>query len=127
MNVRRIKGRGERRGVSGLGLVMVVVGLLALAVTYAALPPSIYRLWPLLLVALGVFGLLRRPGWVRELDFTMPGFSRAADRPRRVFSLALIGLGLVALLFTFRLVDERIVGPVVLIGLGLLLLWRRSR
>lgn len=129
MNARRVKGRttGERRGLSGLGLLMVVVGLLALAVTYSVLPASVYRLWPLALVALGVFGLLRRPGWVQELDFQVPELGRAADRPRRVFSWVLIGAGLVFLVFSLGLVDERIVGPLVLIGLGLLLLWRRSR
>lgn len=127
MNVRRVKGH-SRRGLSGLGLVMVIAGLLGLAVAYAVLPPAVYRLWPLLLVAVGVFGLLRRPGWVTELDFRLgPEFGRAADRPRRIFSLALIVAGLFFLLLTLHLVDERIVGPVVLIALGLVLLWRRSR
>ena len=54
-------------------------------------------------------------------------FGRAADRPRRVFSLVLIVAGLVLLTLTLHVVDERIVGPVVLISLGLLLLWRRAR
>ena len=62
-----------------------------------------------------------------ELDFYLPELSRAADRPRRVFSVALIAIGLIFLVFSLGLVDERIVGPVVLIGLGMLLLWRRSR
>lgn len=126
MGVRRIKGR-ERRGVSGLGVLMVIVGLVALAVAYSVLPASVYRLWPLLLVALGVFGLLRRPGWVSELDFYATDLGRAADRPRRYFSLGLIVAGLVFLVFSLGLVDQRIVGPLVLIGLGVLLLWRRSR
>lgn len=126
MGARRVRGR-ERRGLSGLGLLMVVVGLVALAVTYSALPSSVYRLWPLILVAVGIFGLLRRPGWVQELDFQVPELGRVVDRPRRVFSLVLVASGLVFLVFSLGLVDERIVGPVVLIGLGLLLLWRRSR
>jgi len=125
LNVRRVRGKG-RRGLSGLGLLMVVTGLIALAVTYSVLPPTVYRLWPLILVGVGLFGLLRRPGWVQELDVHLgPEFGRAADRPRRIFSWALIATGLVLLLFTLHLVDERAVGPVVLIGLGLLLLWRR--
>lgn len=134
MSVRRVKspggllrGRGERRGLSGLGLLLVIVGLVALAVTYSVLPPSVYKLWPTVLIALGVFGLLRRPGWVQELDYSVPELGRAADRPRRLFSWVLVGAGFVFLLFTFGLVDQRIVGPVVLISLGLLLLWRRSR
>lgn len=129
LNARRTRGQGRgRRGLSGVGLVMVILGLLGLAITYAVLPPSVYRLWPLLLVALGVFGLLRRPGWVAELDFHLgPDFGRAADRPRRLFSLVLIVTGLVLLVLTLHLVDERIVGPVVLIGLGLALLYRRAR
>ena len=125
--MRRIKGKG-RRGLSGVGLLMVVIGLIALAVTYSVVPPWAVRWWPLILVGLGVFGLVRRPGWVNELDFQLgPEFGRAADRPRRIFSLVLIVGGLVFLMFSLRLVDERIVGPVVLIGLGMLLLWRRSR
>jgi MYXO-CTERM domain-containing protein len=126
--VRRVKGGRTRRGLSGLGLLMVIVGLVALAVTYSVLPATVWRLWPLVLVAVGVFGLVRRPGWVAELDWHLGAdFGRAADRPRRIFSLSLIVAGLIALLFSLRLVDERIVGPVVLIGLGLLLMWRRSR
>ena len=129
LNARRVKGsqRG-RRGLSGLGLLIVIAGLLALAVAYAVVPPVVYRLWPLVIVALGVFGLLRRPGWVSELDFHLgPEFGRAADRPRRVFSLVLIVAGLLLLTVTLHVVDERIVGPVVLIALGLLLVWRRAR
>ncbi|HEX6547113.1 MAG TPA: DUF5668 domain-containing protein [Candidatus Dormibacteraeota bacterium] len=107
---------------------MVIVGLIALAITYSVLPASVWRLWPVVLIAVGIFGLLRRPGWVEELDWRVgPEFGRAADRPRRVFSWALIVVGFVCLLFTLNLVDERIVGPVVLIGLGVLLMWRRSR
>ncbi len=124
---RRLKGRG-RRGLSGLGLLLVVLGMIALAVAYSVLPSAVYRLWPVLLIGLGVFGLLRRPEWVTEMDLHLgPEFGRAADRPRRIFSWALIIAGLVALLFTLRLLDERILGPAVLVGLGLLLLWRRSR
>lgn len=123
----RLKGRG-RRGLSGLGLLLVVLGMIALAVAYSVLPSAVYRLWPVLLIGLGVFGLLRRPEWVTEMDLHLgPEFGRAADRPRRIFSWALIIAGLVALLFTLRLLDERILGPAVLVGLGLLLLWRRSR
>ena len=127
MGARRVKG-DRRRGLSGLGIGLVVVGLVALAVAYSVVPESVYRWWPLLLVAVGVFGLVRRPGWVRELDLQLgPDFGRLADRPRRIFSWALISLGLIFLAFTLRLVDPRLAGPAVLILLGLLLLWRRSR
>ncbi len=125
--MRRVKGR-TRRGLSGLGLLLVIVGLIALAITYSVLPPTIYRLWPVLIIAVGVFGLLRRPDWVSELDIQLgPEFGRAADRPRRIFSWALIVAGLVFLVFSLGLVDQRIIGPVVLVALGVLLLWRRSR
>lgn len=123
----RRHGQG-RRGLSGAGILLVVVGLVVLGVTYSVLPPLVYQLWPLILIAVGVFGLLRRPGWVSELDLQMgPVVSRTADRPRRVFSWFLVVLGLVCLPFTLHLVDERVVGPGLLIGLGLLLVWRRSR
>lgn len=125
MSARRVKGRG-RRGLSGLGLVTVIAGLLGVAIAYTQ--PRIYHLWPLVMVAVGVFGLLRRPGWVTELDFHLgPEFGRAADRPRRVFSLGLIVAGLIFLVLSLHLVDERWVGPAVLVLLGLLLLWRRAR
>ena len=124
---RRARGT-RRRGLSGLGLALVAGGLLALAVGYAAVPGWVVRLWPLALVAVGVFGALRRPGWVDELDLRFgPEVARGMDRPRRVFSLALIGLGCLCLLFTTGLVDPRVIGPGILIALGLLLIWRRAR
>ena len=127
MSARRVKG-GRRRGLSGLGVVLVLIGLIALPVTYSVVPPIVPRLWPVILIAVGLFGLLRRPGWVSELDFQLgPEFGRFADRQRRIFSWALVVLGLIFLLFTLRLVDERVLGPMVLVVLGLLLLWRRSR
>lgn len=118
----------RRRGLSGLGLLLVFVGLLALAVAYSALAVWAGRLWPLVLVAVGTFGLMRRPGWVDELDIAYgPQTARAVDRPRRVFSVALIGLGIVCLLFTMGRLDQRLIGPVVLVALGVLLIWRRAR
>lgn len=119
---------GRRRGVSGLGLVLVILGLLALAVTFARVPPVVFRLWPLILVAVGAFGLVRRPGWVEEMDVAWgSGAARTVDRPRRIFSLAVAVVGAVALLFTMGLVDGRVIGPALLVGLGLLFVWRRAR
>ena len=71
--------------------------------------------------------LVRRPAFVTELEALVPGMAGAADRQRRRFSVAVIILGLVLLVFTSRLVDERIAGPAVIIALGLALLWRRYR
>lgn len=128
MRVAHRVGRVRRRGLSGLGLLLVAAGLLALAVQFWALPPLALRLWPLALVAVGLVGLLRRPGWVEELDWQLgPRISRALDRPRRLFSLLLIGLGALFLPFTTGLVDSRVIGPGLLVALGLLLIWRRSR
>jgi Domain of unknown function (DUF5668) len=123
------RGRGtQRRGVSGLGLLLLVVGVLMLLVTFSAVPAGVLRFWPLLLVAVGLFGLLRRPGWVRELDlWAGPEATRSFDRPRRLFSVLLIVVGAICLLFTLKLVDARVIGPGVLIGIGVLLVWRRAR
>lgn len=119
--------RRALRGLSGLGLLLIVVGILALLVAFSVLPRWVAGWWPVVIIAVGAFGLLRRPGWVVELDLLLPGFAGAADRPRRWFSLALVVFGLFLLPFTTHLVDERLVGPIVIIALGLALLWRRSR
>jgi len=123
------RGRATQgRGISGLGLVLLAVGLIMLLATFSAIPAILLRFWPLLLVAVGVFGLLRRPGWVRELDlWAGPEAARVLDRPRRWFSVLLVLLGTVCLLFTLDLVDTRLIGPGLLIGVGLLLVWRRAR
>ncbi len=117
----------RRRTVSGLGIILVLIGLLVLAVNFSLLPRFVYELWPLIIVAIGVFGLVRRPGWIDEIDVLVPGVGEAVSRPRRRGSLVLIGAGLVLLLFSLHLVDERVIGPTLLIGLGALLLWRRTR
>lgn len=124
LSARRVGPR--RRGVSTLGLVLIGIGLVVLLVAFV-LPGWVPRLWPLLIVAIGVLGLVRRPAIVTELDTLIPGVAGTADRTRRRFSLVVIALGLVLLVFTSHLVDERIAGPAVLIALGLALLWRRYR
>lgn len=117
-----------RRGLSGLGLLMVIIGLLVLAVTYSRVPPRLFGLWPLAFVGVGLFGLVRRPGWVTELDVQFGGHvARALDRPRRLFSLLLLVFGGCCLPFTMGLLSTRLVGPLLLVALGLLLLWRRAR
>ena len=117
----------SRRGVSGIGILLVVIGAVALLVSFSVLPATVYELWPVILIAVGVVGLLRRPGWIEEMDLAMPGAGDVARRPRRGFSWFLIGAGLLVLLLTTHLVDQRLIGPVILIGLGVLLLWRRWR
>ena len=118
---------GRRRPVSGLGLILVAIGAVVLLLNFVNLPFPIQRLWPVLIIAIGVVGLLRRPGWIEELDVALPGAAASSDRHRRRFSLLLIAVGGVLLVFSLHLVDERIVGPLVLVVLGVLLLWRRSR
>ena len=113
--------------MSTFGLVLIILGLVALLVTYSFGPGWVPRLWPLVIVAIGLFGLFRRPGFVSELDALVPGLVTAADRTRRRFSLALVALGLILLVFTSHLVDDRIAGPAVIIALGIALLWRRYR
>jgi hypothetical protein len=121
---RRVGSR--RRGLSVFGLVLVLTGLAFLLAAYL-LPGSAARFWPLVIVAVGLLGLFRRPGFVGDLDVLIPGLAGAADRQRRRFGLALVVLGLVILVFTSHLVDERIAGPVLLVALGAILLWRRYR
>ena len=125
LSARRVGPR--RRGVSTFGLVLIVLGLIGLLVTYSFLPGWVPRFWPLLIVALGLLGLFRRPAFVSELDTLVPGVAGTADRTRRRFSLIVVGIGLVLLVFTSHLVDERIAGPAVIIALGVALLWRRYR
>jgi hypothetical protein len=118
----------RRRGLSGLGLLLVVLGLLAAAVTYAHLPPRLFGLWPLVFVLVGLFGLFRRPGWVEELDLQLgPQAARTLDRPRRLFSLVLVVFGCFCLPFTLGVLNTSWIGPALLVALGFLLLWRRAR
>jgi hypothetical protein len=124
LTARRVGPR--RRGLSVFGVGLVVVGL-AFGLAAYLLPGSAARFWPLVFVAIGLVGLFRRPSFVIELDQLIPGLAGAADRQRRRFSLALVMLGLVILVFTSHLVDERIAGPAVLVLLGAALLWRRYR
>lgn len=107
--------------------MLVVVGAVALAVSWSILPSQVYQLWPLILVAVGIVGLLRRPGWIDELDFAVPGAGEAVHKPRRGFSWVLISVGVLLLMFTLHLVDQRVIGPLLLIALGAFLLWRRTR
>jgi hypothetical protein len=124
----RLRGARNRRSqVSPLGLGLILLGVVVLAVTYTRLPSWVYGLWPLALVAIGVFGLISRPAWVRDLDVAVPGFGGAVTRRTRAISVALIVAGLLILLFTLHLVDERVIGPGILIVLGVLLIWRRRR
>ena len=123
--IKRVGGR--RRSVSGLGLILVVIGAVVLLLNFVKLPFPVQRLWPVLIIAVGVFGLFRRPGWIEELDVAMPGAAASTDRHRRRFSLLLVGVGVVLLVFSLHIVDERIIGPLVLVVLGGLLIWRRSR
>jgi hypothetical protein len=124
LTARRVGPR--RRGLSTFGLVLIVAGLATLLVSYF-LPGWVPRLWPLLIVALGLLGLVRRPAFIVELETLVPGLATAADRQRRRFSVAVVVVGFVLLIFTSRLVDDRIAGPAVIIALGLALLWRRYR
>jgi hypothetical protein len=125
--VRRVPGQ-RRRGVSGFGLLLIILGLLGLAVAYSVLPSIIFKLWPVIFVGAGLFGLLKRPGWVQELDLHAgPEVSRVAMRPQRFLSWILLVGGVVLLVFTTNLVDQRLFGPALLIALGLFLIWRRTR
>lgn len=126
-SVRRVPA-DNRRGMSGLGLLLVVCGLLLAALTFAGLAHEAAGLWPLCFVLVGLFGMLRRPGWIQELDWRAGGqASRLLDRSRRLFSLALLLFGLFCLPFTLHWVDARLIGPALLIALGLGLVWRRTR
>ena len=77
LSARRVGPR--RRGVSTFGLVLIVLGLIALLVTYSFLPGWVPRFWPLLIVAIGLLGLFRRPTFVTELDTLVPGLAGTAD------------------------------------------------
>ncbi len=125
LSAKRITPR--RRGVSVLGIVLILAGIAGLLVTYSVLPRWVPGLWPVLIIAIGVFGLVRRPGFLAELDALVPGVAATADGPRRRFSLGLIVLGGVVLLFTSHLVDDRLAGPLVIVAIGALILWRRRR
>ena len=83
--------------------------------------------WPLLLVVAGVLVLASRPTWLRQLDANVPGVGTAIRRPQRVFAVALMALGVLLLPFTLHLIDERVLGALLLVASGVLLIWRRAR
>src|SRR4030081_2705738 len=91
LSARRVGPR--RRGVSTLGLILIVLGLVGLLVTYSFLPGWVPRFWALIIVAIGLLALFRRPAFVTELDALIPGSAGAADRTRRRFSLVVVGIG----------------------------------
>lgn len=123
--VKRVGPR--RRGLSGLGVVFVLLGALALLFWFSVIPHWVLGLWPLILVLLGLLVISRRPGWILELDLLLPGFAGAADRPRRRLGSALAATGLLLLPFTLHLLDDRLIGPIVIILIGAALVWRRAR
>lgn len=104
--------RRGRRGLSGLGLLLVLAGVV-LAMVGPRLPAPVLAWWPLVPVAVGLLGLLRPAGLIEELD-------RRAAGP-------LVVTGLAALAFTLGLTRPGLVGPAVIAGLGLLLAWWRLR
>jgi hypothetical protein len=128
---RILPGGRRRRQPSLIGSALVVTGLLVLL---AWLVPGAARylgfllaLWPLLLVALGLLVLLRRAGWIRELELNAPNVASAINWPRRLLAAFLVALGTLLLPFTLHILDERVLGAALLIGFGVLLIWRRAR
>ena len=118
----------RRRGVSTFGLVLIVLGLIGLLVTYSFLPGWVPRFWPLLIVPIGLLGLFRRPAFVHQARRPGPRRRRGPRTGRGAASVSpVVGIGLLLLVFTSHLVDERIASPAVIIALGVALLWRRYR
>ena len=64
----------------------------------------------------------RRSAWLKRICVR-----RCLRVKRRLFSLLLLALGCFCLPFTLGLLSTRLIGPVLLVALGLLLLWRRAR
>jgi hypothetical protein len=52
------EGRGRDVGVLALGCAAIVVGLVGLAITFGVLPSDIIKLWPLLIILVGLIGLI---------------------------------------------------------------------
>jgi ABC-type nickel/cobalt efflux system permease component RcnA len=77
--------------------------------------PAWYEFWPLILVAFGVRRLFGAPG---AIGVTITGFN-----------WFLIGSGLLLMLFTMLQADQTLIigSAILLIALGLLLFWHRSR
>ena len=75
------------------------------------------QLWPLLPVVIGIEGLVGWPGWTKDLNDALPGFS-----------WFLIGSGLLLYPFSTGLIDRQLIFvPGIVVALGAWLLWRRSR
>lgn len=109
------------------GLVAIVAGTVLMLDRMGIVDARlIFRLWPLILIALGINTLLqKRGGAIRRIGGD--AYIVGAGRGNIIGGGMLILVGVLNLLFTFNYFHWRQMWPVVLIGFGLLLVWESLR
>jgi len=110
-----------------VGIVAIVAGIVLMLDRFGYIDAhQIFRLWPLILIALGISTLLqKRGGAVRRIggDEYIVG----SGRGNIIGGGMLILVGVLNLLFTLHYFRWSQMWPVVLIGFGLLLIWESLR
>lgn len=109
------------------GLVAIVAGTVLMLDRMGIVDARlVFRLWPLILIALGINALLtNRARAVRRIGGDE--YILGTGRERIIGGGMLILVGVLNLLFTFNYFHWRQMWPVVLIGFGLLLVWESLR
>mgnify|MGYP000439198136 CR=1 FL=1 len=112
-----------------VGIFLVFLGLCWLLANFGLLPPNVWKLWPLILVALGVWlliqGLRGAPGaWPAHKEF-----EEAADHQKRglIGGLVVLFLGLAMLGASLDWWSWAVVGAAPLLAVGLGLIWEALR
>jgi hypothetical protein len=112
----------------------LVVGILAIAAGTVLLldrlglinAAHVFRLWPLILIALGINTLIQnrgRRGLVGRIETGRPGYLVGGGRGHVMGGGMLILVGVLNLLFTFGYFGWSQLWPVLIIGFGLLMVW----
>ena len=114
-----------------VGIVAIVAGSTLMLDRFGLVNAHhVFRLWPLLLIALGINTLLQnrgRRGMVGMLQTGGASCAVGGGRGHIVGGGMLILVGVLNLLFTFGYYQWSQLWPVVIIGFGLLLVWESFR
>lgn len=120
----------DKRGCNAtlvVGLVAIVAGSTLMLDRFGLINAHhVFRLWPLILIAIGIKTLAQnrgRRGLVGRIETGRPGYVVGGGRGHIIGGGMLILIGILNLLFTFEYYRWSQLWPVLIIGFGLLLVW----